>query len=107
MKGESDYDYDDHLILTMTITMITQGVSVTIKEVGDYDYDTIIAYDNGNLARNCDYEKGETTMIMMTTMTIILQGVIVTMKGEGDYDFLSRYFAPWVAIPEDPVTGTA
>jgi predicted PhzF superfamily epimerase YddE/YHI9 len=21
------------------------------------------------------------------------------------YDFLSRYFAPWVGIPEDPVTG--
>jgi len=36
-----------------------------------------------------------------------VKGVIVTMKGEGDYDFLSRYFAPWVAIPEDPVTGSA
>ena len=23
------------------------------------------------------------------------------------YDFLSRYFAPWVGIPEDPVTGSA
>ena len=21
------------------------------------------------------------------------------------YDFVSRYFAPWVGIPEDPVTG--
>ena len=42
-------------------------------------------------------------------------GVIVTLKGtvsngclDGngtDYDFYSRYFAPWVGIPEDPVTG--
>ena len=24
-----------------------------------------------------------------------------------DYDFQSRYFAPWVGIPEDPVTGSA
>ena len=42
-----------------------------------------------------------------------VKGVIVTVKGgEGavdtrgaPYDFISRYFAPWVAIPEDPVTG--
>ncbi|CAK8685558.1 unnamed protein product [Clavelina lepadiformis] len=35
------------------------------------------------------------------------KGVIVTTKGSGDYDFLSRYFAPWNGIPEDPVTGSA
>jgi PhzF family phenazine biosynthesis protein len=33
-------------------------------------------------------------------------GVIVTAKGEGErYDFVSRYFAPAIGIPEDPVTG--
>ncbi|XP_060071714.1 phenazine biosynthesis-like domain-containing protein 1 [Ylistrum balloti] len=42
-----------------------------------------------------------------------IMGVIVTVRGEkGDgkqktYDFLSRYFAPWNGIPEDPVTGSA
>ena len=45
-----------------------------------------------------------------------VRGVIVTMTGKGavhdaasglEYDFLSRYFAPWVGIPEDPVTGSA
>ena len=36
-----------------------------------------------------------------------IKGVIVTVKGSGDYDFFSRYFAPWVGIPEDPVTGAA
>ena len=35
-----------------------------------------------------------------------VKGVILTVKGT-DYDFLSRYFAPWVGIPEDPVTGAA
>ena len=42
-----------------------------------------------------------------------VRGVIVTVKasdtdidGNGErYDFMSRYFAPWVGIPEDPVTG--
>lgn len=35
-----------------------------------------------------------------------LQGVIVTAPGR-DKDFVSRYFAPKLGIPEDPVTGSA
>nr|XP_054588159.1 phenazine biosynthesis-like domain-containing protein 2 isoform X2 [Nothobranchius furzeri] len=39
-----------------------------------------------------------------------VQGITVTMKGAPDsqpgYDFYSRNFAPWVGIPEDPVTGS-
>lgn len=34
-------------------------------------------------------------------------GIIVTAAGESGYDFVSRYFAPWVGIDEDPVTGSA
>jgi PhzF family phenazine biosynthesis protein len=34
------------------------------------------------------------------------RGIIVTSAAE-DYDFVSRYFAPSVGIPEDPVTGSA
>ena len=44
-----------------------------------------------------------------------VRGVIVTLQGTVSngcldangtaYDFYSRYFAPWVGIPEDPVTG--
>jgi len=33
-------------------------------------------------------------------------GVIATAPG-ADCDFVSRYFAPRVGIPEDPVTGSA
>ena len=42
-------------------------------------------------------------------------GVVVTLKGSEEnkcldrsgrvFDFVSRYFVPWVGIPEDPVTG--
>ncbi len=36
------------------------------------------------------------------------RGVIVTARGEGGgYDFVSRFFAPRVGVPEDPVTGSA
>lgn len=34
------------------------------------------------------------------------KGVIVTAEGD-DCDFVSRYFAPYGGIPEDPVTGSA
>ncbi|NPV56021.1 MAG: PhzF family phenazine biosynthesis protein [Anaerolineae bacterium] len=35
-------------------------------------------------------------------------GLIVTARSEQPgVDFVSRYFAPWVGIPEDPVTGSA
>lgn len=36
-----------------------------------------------------------------------ITGVIVTSKGHPPYDFVSRFFAPWVGINEDPVTGSA
>jgi len=33
-------------------------------------------------------------------------GVILTARGR-EFHFISRYFAPWNGIPEDPVTGSA
>jgi len=41
----------------------------------------------------------------------LIKGVIFSVKATGadsqgkPYDFISRYFAPWQGIPEDPVTG--
>jgi PhzF family phenazine biosynthesis protein len=36
------------------------------------------------------------------------RGVMVTSRAEtAEFDFVSRYFAPWVGIDEDPVTGSA
>lgn len=45
----------------------------------------------------------------------VVRGVIMAVtaprndeaRGESGFDFQSRYFAPWVGIPEDPVTGSA
>ncbi|XP_067155601.1 phenazine biosynthesis-like domain-containing protein isoform X1 [Apteryx mantelli] len=41
-----------------------------------------------------------------------VKGLILTLKGDSSgkhegYDFYSRYFAPWVGVLEDPVTGSA
>jgi PhzF family phenazine biosynthesis protein len=35
------------------------------------------------------------------------QGVVVTAPGQPPFDIVSRYFAPAVGVPEDPVTGSA
>jgi predicted PhzF superfamily epimerase YddE/YHI9 len=36
------------------------------------------------------------------------RGVSVTSRADGpDFDFVSRFFAPWVGVNEDPVTGSA
>jgi PhzF family phenazine biosynthesis protein len=36
------------------------------------------------------------------------RGVVVTSRASSpEFDFVSRYFAPWVGINEDPVTGSA
>lgn len=37
--------------------------------------------------------------------TLKLQGLVITGRSDS-YDFVSRYFAPGVGIPEDPVTGS-
>ena len=38
-----------------------------------------------------------------------IRGVSVCLAGgaAGPYDFVSRYFAPWNGIPEDPVNGSS
>jgi len=36
-----------------------------------------------------------------------VKGIIVTAESSRKYDFVSRYFAPWVDINKDPVTGSA
>ncbi|TRY90537.1 hypothetical protein DNTS_002662 [Danionella cerebrum] len=48
----------------------------------------------------------EADSLLTTESTGRIKSVIVTLKGNTGcgYDFYSRNFAPWVGIPEDPVT---
>jgi PhzF family phenazine biosynthesis protein len=39
--------------------------------------------------------------------TLPVRGVIVTARAAKEHDFVSRFFAPAVGVPEDPVTGSA
>ena len=39
--------------------------------------------------------------------TLLCMVLFKILGSDSTYDFKSRYFAPWVGIPEDPVTGSA
>jgi PhzF family phenazine biosynthesis protein len=57
------------------------------------------------------YEKEETVAFLKPDMGLLARldnclGVIVTAPGR-DVDFVSRFFAPRVGVPEDPVTGSS
>ena len=52
-------------------------------------------------------EQGEAVTPEFAAMSPGEHKVAITAKGSGDYDFVSRFFSPGVAVPEDPVTGSA
>lgn len=45
--------------------------------------------------------------MVLTTRGMDVNGAMVTAEGAPPYDFVSRFFAPWLGIDEDPVTGAA
>jgi predicted PhzF superfamily epimerase YddE/YHI9 len=52
-------------------------------------------------------EVAELTPGMQALSELDPHGVIVTATGNGGFDFVSRFFAPRLGVPEDPVTGSA
>ena len=65
--------------------------------------------DNRYLIEIDDYDKLLTIKPDFQLLkSLDLGRFIITVKSKHpDYDFVSRYFAPGVGVPEDPVTGTA
>ncbi|KAF6110583.1 phenazine biosynthesis like protein domain containing [Phyllostomus discolor] len=56
--------------------------------------------------------KVNTQNLLQVENTGKVKGLILTLKGQPGgqtqaFDFYSRYFAPWVGVAEDPVTGSA
>ena len=68
--------------------------------VGRNAYDILVEVADEESLRAChpDFDR---------LAEVTVEGAIITTRGNGEYDFLSRYFAPKVGIPEDPVTGAA
>ena len=83
---------------------ILDGLGIVNYEDSSYSENTnklLIALSSEEKVKNLtpDFSK-------LSSIVTDIRGIIVTARGD-EYDFVSRYFAPWVGIDEDPVTGSA
>jgi PhzF family phenazine biosynthesis protein len=97
---------NDRLLLDFP-AMIPTNVGVTLEleqalgvEIIDVlgSVELLVVLESEQAVRDCKPD-------MAALARLPWPGVIVTAKGD-DYDFVSRYFAPAIGVPEDPVTGS-
>lgn len=93
-----DFPMDPHQSIDINETL-QNCTNATIREAYRGTRDFMIVLEDQQAVLNSTFDQ-----------TAILQlghcGLIVTAPGE-DVDFVSRFFAPAYAIPEDPVTGSS
>lgn len=69
--------------------------------VGRSDFDLLVELGSAEAVRSLRPD-------LAALASVPCRGVIVTAAGDdGRFDFVSRFFAPAVGVPEDPVTGSA
>ncbi|MEW9553829.1 PhzF family phenazine biosynthesis protein [Nonomuraea sp. NPDC050783] len=78
---------------------LEKALGVTPVQVGKSDLDLLVELDSAETVRAL-------TPDIAALAAVDARGVIVTAAGT-DTDFVSRFFAPNVGVPEDPVTGSA
>jgi PhzF family phenazine biosynthesis protein len=78
---------------------LTLALGVEPVYVGKNIFDYIVEVETEETVKNMGPD-------FTTLRKIPARGVIVTARSK-EYDFVSRFFAPAVGVPEDPVTGSA
>ena len=78
---------------------LTQALGVTSQKVFGSAEDLMVVLDNEEAVANIQ-------PIFPALEQVDCRGVIITSQGDQS-DFVSRFFAPKVGVPEDPVTGSA
>lgn len=80
---------------------LARCLGVGIRYLGRTIFDYLVELESAAEVRSVTPDMGA-----LAKLTV--RGVIVTARSDdSSHDFLSRYFAPGVGIPEDPVTGSA
>lgn len=80
---------------------LIESLGATPDWVGRSIFDVVAIYDDATVVRAMQPD-------FALLSRIPARGVIVTASGDVDgVDFISRFFGPEVAVPEDPVTGSA
>lgn len=86
--------------------------SLELLEYLGIQQDEIISFGQFDSKVFIELNKEETLLRLKPNFDALKQitgrGVLVTTRStDDDLDFISRYFAPWVGVNEDPVTGSA
>jgi PhzF family phenazine biosynthesis protein len=77
------------------------ALGVSAKFVGKNRFDFLVEVESEEMVRRMVPDFARLALIEM-------RGVIVTAESASpQYDFVSRFFAPWAGVNEDPVTGSA
>ena len=80
---------------------LLEALGVSAKSVGKNRFDYLVELDAEDELRGMSPNFARLGQIE-------IRGVIVTSRSASpEYDFVSRFFAPWAGIDEDPVTGSA
>jgi PhzF family phenazine biosynthesis protein len=80
---------------------LQQAIGTKATMVGHTVFDYVVELDSEAALRSLEPD-------MTLLSRIPYRGVIVTAQSsDSRYDFISRFFAPGLGIPEDPVTGSA
>jgi PhzF family phenazine biosynthesis protein len=80
---------------------LERGVGAPIKYLGRTVFDYLIEIESEAAVRSLAPD-----LAMLACLPV--RGVVVTARSSGGtHDFVSRFFAPRLGIPEDPVTGSA
>jgi len=79
---------------------LVSALGVTPQEVFHDDFNYLALVENLEVLRSLAPD-------MQAIVRLNGPDLIVTAPGDGRYDFYSRYFAPSIGVPEDPVTGSA
>jgi len=78
---------------------LEEALGIAPKEIFGSAEDMLVVLDSENTVREIDPDFG-------ALGRVDCRGTIITARGDRS-DFVSRFFAPRVGIPEDPVTGSA
>jgi PhzF family phenazine biosynthesis protein len=80
---------------------LAAALGASPRYLGRNGMDYLVLVDNEEVLRGLRPD-------LVRLMELPVRGVIVTASSAGgEFDFVSRFFAPRVGVPEDPVTGSA
>ncbi|MDF5757858.1 PhzF family phenazine biosynthesis isomerase [Spongiactinospora sp. TRM90649] len=82
---------------------LTEALGVTPRWVGRSQFDILVEVESASAVRALAPD-------IAALKAVEARGVIVTAAADGEAgeaDYVSRFFAPRVGVPEDPVTGSA